>query len=258
MTIALGFNAFDWIYSHLPEFIRTFVPKTLIDPLKARVDKAQVDLEAKLTDVVNRIIGPLRPVITILTQLKDNTIGVLESGNALVKNVEFEYEKIRTFKINPHWRGRVTSVPDTVRKIQSLANIPHKTAGVIKDLIEQVKGRLNISTAVEDATEAVKGLEGFEDLQGVVKRFVPKLGKGIEKSLGILALIVDTLVTIRQVIRDLETIVDEVREVRGDIENLDLIFLRQDHPRRFLTLADGRKIRIREGGHLHPFDFQKK
>lgn len=257
MILQLGFQLSSYIPASIDQYIPSWIPnifRAKIDDIYAQiranlvalVDQQQSVFEQKLSDLVNTIVGPLLPIFTLVTQFKTNTIDVFSRASTLVTSIENEYFAIRDFKENLHWRGRVVSVPAILKKIRRLAEIPGEIASRVKDLITQVK------TKLDPAAINVEELEGIEDFRGAAERFGPKFAKGIEKALGVFALIVDALVTISTAIEDLQVVVNDVREVRLDIEQLDLVFLQQNNARRVEQLADGRTIKIRVGGKLHP------
>jgi predicted Zn-dependent protease with MMP-like domain len=179
-----------------------------------------------------------------VTRLKDNTIGLLDASTHLVISVETEYEAIKNFKSRPEWKNRVISVPKAIENITALAQVPSQVATAIKDLIQQVRSK--VSTEAFNVDE----LEGIEDLRGLFTRLGGRLAQGFEKILGIVAIIVDALVTCRATIDDLQSIVDAIKTVRQDLENLDGFFLTQKNPRKLLRTQDGETFNIRVGS-LH-------
>jgi len=251
--IELGFSLFDWVIGKLPAWLRSYLPTVLLDRLRPLATQWQSQGEALLSEKVQPILAPLKPVIKVLTDLKGSTIGLFDKVTHLSTTIKEEYDAIRNFKEDLHWRGRVVNAPEVVKKVKRLADIPSEVAGKIKDLIVRIKEQSPGGRSPgELADEAVADLEGIEDFRGLLTKWVPKLAKGGERLLGVLAILVDVLVAWNAAIDDMQTIVDDVKEVRLDIEKLDLIFLPQNHARRYLKLEDGRTIRIRIGGHLHP------
>jgi len=198
-------------------------------------------IEDRLSGLLAPLLGPIRPLVTLVTKFRDNTTGILGAAQTLVTTVEEEYGQFKKLTLKPQWRHRVISVEAVIEKVQQLVAVPQKIAGAIKDLISQLRSKL------EPTKINLDELEGIEDLRGVFSKFGARLAQGLEKLLGILALIVDALVTIRSTIDDLQTIVDGIKTVREDFENLDLIFLQQKNPRRIEKLVDGGDIKIRVG-----------
>jgi len=190
------------------------------------------------------VLGPIRPLLTIFNKFRDNTVGILDAANTLLSSVEEEYAQFKNLTLKPEWRHRVISVEAVIEKVQELVAVPHQVAESVRDLVQQVRNKL------QPAQFNLDELEGIEDLRGIFSKLGARLAAGLEKLLGIAVLIVDALVTIRSTIDDLQVIVDSIRTVREDFENLDLIFLQQKNPRRIEQLVDGGEIKIRVG-HMH-------
>lgn len=252
-TIEVGFSLFDWVVARLPTWLTAYVPKLLLDRLRSLADDWQRQGEEFVSTKIEPLLAPLKPVIKVLGDLRGSTIGLFDKVTKLANSIKDEYEQIKNFKEDLHWRGRVVNAPQVVKKIKRLTEIPLEVVNSVKDLIRQIKEQFpEGAEPAELAEQATRDLEGIEDFRGVLTRFVPKLAKGAERLLGVLALLVQILVAWNAAIDDLQRIVDDVKEVRLDIEKLDLIFLPQNHARRWVTLEDGRRTRWRIGGHLHP------
>jgi DNA repair ATPase RecN len=149
-------------------------------------------------------------------------------------------EKIRDFKSRPAWKNRVVSVPRVIDNIQQLVAVPNEVFTAVRDLFQQLKGK------IEPGTFNPEEIEGLEDLRGAFSRLGPKITGAFEKVLGVLAIILDSLVTVRQVIDDLKTIVDDVKKVREDLENLDGLFLPQNNKRKTIQ-SDIGPLSVRVG-----------
>lgn len=252
IQIEVGFSLFDWIYAKLPDWITRYVPAVLKDRIRPIATEWQSQGEKLFSEKLAPILGPLKPVLKVLGDLKGSTIGLFEKVSKLATTMKEEYEAIKNFKEDLHWRGRVVNAPQVVKKIKRLTEIPGEVATRIKDLISTIRESAGGKNPAELAEDAVAELEGIGEFRGLLQKFVPKLAKGAEKLLGVLALLVDVIIQWNRAIDDLQTIVDDIKEVRLDIEKLDLIFLPQNHARRWVTLEDGRRTRWRIGGHLHP------
>lgn len=251
--IELGFSLFDWVLGKLPAWIVAYIPQVLRDRLRPLANDWQSQGEKRLSTLVEPILAPLKPAIHVLTHLRDSTIGFLDKFRHLAESILEEYNAIKHFKEDTHWRGRVVNAPQVVKKIKRLANIPAEVASKLRDLAKRIADQVPGGRPVgELAGEAAESLDGIEDFRGAITKFAPKLAKGAERVLGILAIAVDILIAWNAALDDLQTVVDDVKEVRLDIEKLDLIFLPQNNARRYVKLEDGRTIRIRIGGHLHP------
>lgn len=252
IQIEVGFNLFDWVVAKLPDYIRRFLPQVLLERLRPVATEWQTKGEEYVSKLIAPIVAPLRPVLTVLGDLRGSTIGLFDKITKLTTTCKEEYEAIKNFKEDLHWKGRVVNAPQVVKKIKRLTEIPAEVVARIKDLIETIREEAGGKTPAELAEDAVDSLEGIAEFRGLLERLGPKLAKGAEKLLGVLAILVDVIIQWNRAIDDLQKIADDVREVRLDIEKLDLIFLPQNNARRWVTLDDGRRSRWRIGGHTHP------
>lgn len=201
-------------------------------------------LEAKIASLLSPILGPVKALVSIFTHFKENTLGIIDAGTKLIQSTEGTYEKIRHFSTAPKFKTRVVSVPKVAENLGALAQAPGQIIRAFQDLVRQLRSKLRPESFNIDE------IEGLEDLRGIIRKFGSKIAAGFEKILGVFALIVDALVTIRSTIDDLQAIVDSVATVVDDLSNLEGLFLPQNNPRRTLTLDDGGKIKVRIGN-LH-------
>ena len=202
-------------------------------------------IENKILSLLSPILGPLKGIISIATKFRDNTTGILDAATSLIKEVEDEYSAIKNFKERPEWKNRVISVPHVINSVTELAKLPSIVIAAFKDLITQVRSKL------QPAAVELEDVEGLEDLRALGLKLGSRIATIFEKVLGWVTLVLDALVTIRSAIDDLKTIVDAIRTVREDLENLDGLFLTQKNPRKSEQLLDGGTIKIRVGS-LHP------
>lgn len=159
----------------------------------------------------------------------DHLLTLFDRIHTLISDVEEEINAIKNFQFNPTWRTRVISVPAAYEKINRLATqIPGEITSAIKDLVSQLKERLNQTSPPKDFD--AKALD--DDL----KLLPEKLAKCGEKLIGVLTLLFDTVTTISKVVDDLQTLVSDFREIRQDIENLDAIFLRKGSRRKYVDI----------------------
>jgi hypothetical protein len=251
IQIEVGFSLFDWIVNALPSWLRSYIPQFVLDRLRPEAETWQKRGEELLSQKLDPIITPLRPVFLLLTNFKEATFGLFGKASKLATDIRQEYDAIKNFKEDLHWKGRAINVPNTVRRIKRLAEIPSEVATRLRDLWQALEQQVGVNPA-KAAEEAVNALEGIEDFRGFITRFAPKLAKGLEKLLGVLAIAVDCVVAWNRAIDDLQVIVTDIREVRLDIEKLELAFLSQEHKRRYVRLEDGRTVRWRIGGRMHP------
>lgn len=202
-------------------------------------------LETRLVALLQPIFAPIRPLIALFTKFRDSTVGIFDAASHLIQSALSEYDQIKNFKSRPAWKNRVISVPKAVENITVLAQIPSQVLDAFRDLIQQLR------TKLDPAAFELEDLEGLEDLRGLIGKFGGKILAGFEKLLGAVSLILDALATIRQAITDLQTIVDAVTTVRQDIENLNVFFLSQSNPRKSVTTTDGEVLKLRIGNLHH-------
>jgi hypothetical protein len=200
--------------------------------------------EAKIIELLQPIIRPIQPLITIFTKFRDSTIGILDAASQLNDSVRTVIDTVVHFQEQPHIKSRVISLPRVVQNVQELVALPGQIISALEEMWSNLKGKLT-----PDAFD-VEELEGLEDLRAIVTKFGTKISAGFEKILGVVSIIVDSLVTIRTTIDDLQTIVDAVQTVIDDVENLNGIFLPQSNPRKTLQLVEGGSIKVRLGN-LH-------
>lgn len=196
-------------------------------------------LQRLIQPLVDRLLRPIQPLVTIFGHLRENTIGIFSAATVLIKTTESTYEKIVHFTTLPAFKTRVISVPKVSENVKELVSTPQRLIAAFKDLFEQIRSK------VQPEKFNIDELEGIEDLRSVFTRFGARLAAGLEKILGVAAIIVDALVTIRQGISDLQEIVDSVAAAVSFLSNLDGVFLQQGNPRVTLTLEDGSTIRKR-------------
>ncbi len=256
VRIQVGFSLFDWVVAKLPDSVKHWLPQVLLDRLKPSADEWQKTGEDFVNTKLEPFWAPLKPVIKVLTDLRGSTIGLFDKITKLANSLREEYEAIKNFKEDLHWRGRVVNAPQVVKKIKRLQEIPLEVVAKVKDMVKQIQDQFPEGAEPANlAEDAAKSLEGFEDFAGALERIVPKLAKGGEKLLGVVAILVQVLVSWNLLIEDMQTIVDDVKEVRLDVEKLDLIFLPQNNARQYVnveTKTGIKKSRWRIGGHLHP------
>ena len=246
----------DFIPAFVPAFIRarleqildniqgrlTQIAQTYIDNLKTIIDQQQDRIEGLINNLIDNLSGPLAPLIKLIKEFKTNGLNIIEKGTRITKKIEFEYSELRNFKLKTGWKGRVVSVPNVIKQVRALVDVPHKLAQAGRDLVNAIKEQLN-QFDIDAALEDIEGLEGFSDL---LARLGPRIAKAGERLLGIFALVVSALVTINQAADDIETIIDQIELVRDDIENLDLVFLQQNNPRKIIQSDEG-PIKVRIG-----------
>ena len=174
-----------------------------------------------IAGTLTKAVSEIEQIAGVFINIKDYTVGAFNDAVALIQEIETEYDKITNLDVQPHWRSRVISVPKVIDNIKEIANLPTQIIDAVKDLISNFQGRF----------EAL-------EIQETVEEFLPVLGQ----IFGVASLIAEILLAIRATINDLKTIVDAIKTVREDLENLDLIFLQQKNPRHWSTERAYRRV----------------
>jgi methyl-accepting chemotaxis protein len=199
-------------------------------------------LEQYLLDLLKPILGPIQGIISIFTSFKTNTVGLWEDAEKLFTDILTEIQEIRDFSIDVKWKTRVIHGPKAVETIKKLADVPHALLEAGRDLVRQLKTTMN----AEAAEDVIDDLEGVEDLAAIIKKLGPRVAQAFEKILGYLTLVLNALETIHGVVNDLQSVVDQVKEVTTDLKNLDGFFLPQKNKRQRITGKTYERL-----GHLH-------
>lgn len=199
-----------------------------------------------LFNLVRRFLGPFGKVLDKVKEAYDHLVNILNDAQHLADSVVGEITAWKTFKEDVRIRQRVVQLERAIEKTRSLVlGIPEAWKSIL-DIIKQV--RSNIGGGADAATEAEAAVEEVEagGVKGILERF-PALAKGMERLLGVLAILIQALESISNVIRDAQQIVDEIKAIRLEIERLDTIFLQQSNKRKTVRLADGTTMKIRLG-----------
>jgi prophage DNA circulation protein len=215
---------------------------------------ALFDFLSPLLDRIKAALGPLGKLWDKVVEAYNHITGIITKGNQLVDTIISEVNAWKNFRENIRFKQRVINLEKAIDKttelIQGIPNSWH----AIQDLVKQIKDK--ISTAEAPKVGEVEELETELESGGIsnlLKRF-PALAKFFEKALGFVSLVVDSLESIANAIDDLQTIVDECKRIRLEIEQLDSIFLQQNNKRQTIKLASGKTIKVRIGS-LHTAEF---
>ena len=187
----------------------------------------------QLRQLWHTVGGLFSRVWDFLINFKRHTLGIFDDIQTLVDGVKNEIDAIQHFTINPKWKTRVISAPRAVDMITTV--LP----GIIQDFITQVRGLVADLKAKVEPTEF-----NLEDVEGL-ERLPTKLVQAAEKLFGWATMILDALETIENAIAELNSLVDDVRQFREAIENLDGLFLPQSNARKTITVHE--RARIRNG-----------
>jgi translation initiation factor 1 (eIF-1/SUI1) len=215
---------------------------------------ALFDFLSPLLTRLKAALGPLGKLWDKVVEAYNHVTNIISTGNHLVDSIIGEVNAWKNFKENIRFKQRVINIEKAVTKttelIQGIPNSWH----AIQDLVKELRSKFtaaetpNAGEVEELETELESG-----SVTNLLKRF-PALAKFFEKALGFVSLIVDSLESIANAIDDLQTIVDECKRIRLEIEELDSIFLQQHNKRQTIKLANGKSIKVRIGS-LHTAEF---
>jgi hypothetical protein len=211
---------------------------------------ALFDFLSPLLNRIKQALGPLGKLWDKVVEAYTHVTGIIAAGLKLTDTITSEVEAWKNFKEDIRFGSRVINLEKAISKTEELFQGIPDSYHAILDLVKEIKGKIGARTAPDPAE--VEEIEAeFEEgsIANILKRF-PAIAKFFEKALGVVSLIVDALESIANAIQDLQTIVDETKRIRLEIEQLDTIFLQQHNKRKNLKLADGKSIRIRIGS-LH-------
>jgi hypothetical protein len=210
---------------------------------------ALFDFLSPLLNRIKQALGPLGRLWDKVVEAWNHITNIITNGQALVDSIKAEVDGWKNFKEDIRFSSRVINLEKAITKTEELFQGIPDSWHAIQDLVKEIKNKFNVS---EPKPSEVEDLEAeFEEggISNLLKRF-PALAKFFEKALGFLTLLVDALESIANAIDDLQTIVNEAKRIRLEIEQLDSIFLQQNNKRKNVKLASGKTIRIRVGS-LH-------
>ena len=170
-----------------------------------------------IAGIFHAIFQFFRDYFNVIDIVENRVQTIITKGEALVLNARKEFQAFNDFKFDPRWNQRVILVPKAIQKTRDFL--------------------------VGDGSAAVDLIKHFErlinDLKGLWKTRTVGVGggglTGVEKGTGI---VMDTVRTVdhtftfvEQFVDNLQSVVDDVRAIRTEIEKLDTIFLQQGNPR---------------------------
>jgi hypothetical protein len=159
--------------------------------------------------------------------------GVISAGQTLFDTVIGEIDAWKHFKEDIRLKSRVINLESAIRKTRDLIEgIPASWRAVL-DIFSQVRKAVQKDIAAEEGAA----------LLAVETAGLSEVAVGIGILYQVLSFVAD-------IIQDLQTIVDELKRLRLEIEKLDTVFLQQDNKRKRIKLASGKRIRVRIGA-LH-------
>jgi len=177
-------------------------------------------------DVVNLV----KNIITTFTKLKD----LWSEVTTLIQSGKDEIDGWKHFKEDIRLKSRVVNLETAFKKTRDLVEgIPASWHAVL-DLFSQIKSALAKDVAEEEGA-ALLAVETA----------------GLSEVAVAIAIIYQVLSFVESVVSDLQTILDEAKRLRLEVEKLDTVFLQQDNKRKVVKLESGKTIKIRVGK-LHP------
>jgi len=192
-----------------------------------------LDQNVSIQNLVPLLKGALADAVklfkNILTTFQKMT-SLVGDAKHLFDTVVGEIDGWKNFKQDIRLKSRVVNLEEAITKTRDLIEgIPASWRAVL-DLFSQIKKAVAKDVAAEEGA-ALLAIEtaGLSEVAAAVAILYQ-----------ILSFAVDT-------IADLQTIVDELRRLRLEVEKLDTIFLPQSNKRKRLKLADGSSIQIRVG-----------
>jgi len=173
-------------------------------------------------DVVNLV----KNIITTFTKLKD----LWGEVTKLIQSGKDEIDGWKHFKEDIRLKSRVVNLETAFQKTRDLVEgIPASWHAVL-DLFSQIKSALAKDVAEEEGA-ALLAVETA----------------GLSEVAVAIAIIYQVLSFVESVVSDLQTILDEAKRLRLEVEKLDTVFLQQDNKRKVVKLEGGKTIKIRLG-----------
>ena len=177
-------------------------------------------------DVVNLV----KNIITVFTKVKD----LFSEVTTLVQSGKDEIDGWKHFKEDIRLKSRVVNLETAFKKTRDLVLGIPKSWHAVLDLFSQIKSALAKDVAEEEGA-ALLAVETA----------------GLSEVSVAIAIIYQVLSFVESVVSDLQTILDEAKLLRLEVEKLDTVFLQQDNKRKTVKLETGKTIKIRVGK-LHP------
>jgi len=189
----------------------------------------------KIGDVVSvkniqAILGDLGKLFTNVKTTFAHLTGVIGAGQNLFDSVRGEIDGWKNFREDIRLKSRVVNLESAFRKTRDLIlGIPASWRAIL-DIFSQVRKAIAKDVAAEEGA-ALLAIETA----------------GLSEIAVAIGIFYQVLSFVADIISDVQTIVDELKRLRLEIEKLDTIFLSQSNKRKRLKLANGKSIRIRVG-----------
>jgi hypothetical protein len=170
----------------------------------------------------------LEKLFDLAKKIIEHFTGTIGAGVSLFESLQSEFQAWKNFKEDIRLRSRVVNIERAITKTRDLVQGLFDSWRAVLDIIKNITTKLEVGGVAEIA-EAATGI-------------------GLPVALvNAIVLIVEVLDTIRNVIDDAQTIVNEITRIREAVENADTIFLQQRNARKTVKLEDGKSIKIRVG-----------
>lgn len=216
-------------------------------------------LEDKLLAAVTRlfepVISPLKKFWEAVKRFFSALIDVVPETIHLVHSIIDELAAWKSFKQGISFSSGVVNLQSAKDRIEDLIQEIIDAWHALVDLFTNgfklpVKSINEAAEAAEEVVVAFEDFFGKFGLEAFLKRLVPQLEKAGGKVLEVLALLESIAEAALQVVRELQTVVNAIADVRRTFQTGEGLFLQQKNPRRTLHLDDGTSIKIRVGN-LH-------
>jgi conjugal transfer/entry exclusion protein len=172
------------------------------------------------------LVSLVKNIITTFTKLKD----LWSEVTNLIQSAKDEIDGWKHFKEDIRLKSRVVNLETAFQKTRDLVEgIPASWHAVL-DLFSQIKSALAKDVAEEEGA-ALLAVETA----------------GLSEVAVAIAIIYQVLSFVESVVSDLQTILDEAKRLRLEVEKLDTVFLQQDNKRKTVKLESGKTIKIRVG-----------
>ena len=172
------------------------------------------------------LVSLVKNIITTFTKIKD----LFGQVQTLIQSAKDEIDGWKHFKEDIRLKSRVVNLESAFTKTRDLVQgIPASWHAVL-DLFSQIKSALAKDVAEEEGA-ALLAVETA----------------GLSEVAVAIAIIYQVASFVESVVSDLQTILDEAKRLRLEVEKLDTVFLQQDNKRKTLKLDDGKSIKVRIG-----------
>src|ERR1043166_473480 len=224
---------------------------SLLDDLGSRILKALTD---EITKLLAPITGPLINLCEILKGCFTAIAEVVPETITLVTGIYHQVFAWKDFKQNISFKHGVINLQSAREKIEDTIQQLITAWHSLTDLFTS-----GFKISVRPITEAAETMEelvsGFETLGKIgLKDWFSKIGDLFEKVGGkvfeVLAVIQSVAEELLRVVRELQSILDLITNIRETAQTGEGLFLKQTNPRKRLNLDRGGSINIRVGN-LH-------